>query len=124
MFKEVKLYRGMGCVEYALKRIGNYSKFRSYEDVLAGKNTVIIPYNKNVVNVGDIVIWDKDMREKDEPFLLTKEGVFVTRRRLAGYHFGVVERDMLVSDLILDAPDYVRFSPLDDFKPTKILRFV
>lgn len=123
MFKEVKLFQGMGCVPYALARVGLKVKHVCYEDVLNDPTAIILPYTRSVVKVGDIVIWDKDMTEKDVPLLLTKEGVFVTKRQLARYHFGVVEKDYMVSDFVLDTADYVRFSLLDDFKPTKILRF-
>lgn len=121
---EVKLDDVVNCVDYAFKRIGAAMEMRTYEQVMASPLIVVLPYDEKSVSPGDIVVWDSHLGEINAPVFLTRDGVFITEKRLGNCHFGVVEPGGLVSDYVIDSPCWVRFSHLAQFKPSKIVRIV
>lgn len=127
--EHVILKKNDTCLTYSLKRIG-FEKYLDYSDLKTYFE--YIKFNTNILNPGDILLWDKKKYKHWVPNEITKEGIIKSKNLLLGFHLGVYEGNDNFSDVTRrtdGAPQYypyIRMRSLSEIsrKPDYILQLL
>jgi hypothetical protein len=86
------------CLTYALKRIGLDPLLCNYENFNEFFHQVSWRSKKKKLEVGNLLLWDSDIKWKWMPTSISKDGHIKNKLVPTGFHFAVYEGDNLISD--------------------------
>jgi hypothetical protein len=122
--KPVVLEKTDTCLSYALKRIGAEGLLPiDYDRMVSGREFEVLRWREADMQVGDLVLWDRDLTRSLLPTEITTVGTIIHGYMPTGLHYAVYEGEGILSDSSRDG-DYpvVRLRKLADCRPDWILR--
>jgi hypothetical protein len=124
--EKVTLSKTDTCLTYVLKRMGHDPNFCTYETYHEYFNQFPFSRKVNSIKVGDILLWDKDVKWDWLPWQIDDKGI-EWKSIPVGFHFGIYEGDDYFTDctrLVRTPHPSLRFRKLKDLKknPDWILR--
>lgn len=128
---KVILFKTDTCLTYALRRIGKLELVNevNYENIhdhfLSFQFTEKL---KNKLQVGDMLLWQRDVKYVDMPWEIDIEGKILWHRKITGSHVAVYEGNGIISDntrLIYPPHPNLRVRKLEQLNkmPDYVLRF-
>jgi hypothetical protein len=99
MLQGVILHKTDTCLTYVLRRLGKcdlietitYDNIHDYFDLL--------PFTKKrKLEIGDILLWQRDSTMVDMPWEIEKSGKIIWHRKIIGSHVAIYEGDNMISD--------------------------
>lgn len=95
--RNVSLEKTDTCITYCLKRLGYVEHNLSYQTMKDHFDYKLFrDYGK--LNVGDILLWDKNIHWEWIPWQITELGI-VNKHIPIGFHFAIFEGSGLISDV-------------------------
>jgi len=128
---KVVLYKTDTCLTYVLRRLGkielinlvNYENIHDYFE-----SYQFTEKRKNKLEIGDILIWQRDSKLFDMPWEIDENGKIIWHRKIIGSHVAIYEGDEMISDttrLITPPHPNLRLRKLNQLykMPDYILKF-
>lgn len=96
--EKVTLEKTDTCLTYVLKRTGLSPELCTYENFNEYFQQITWRSRKKELEIGSILLWDKDVKWKWMPTSISKNGQIKSKLIPTGFHFAVYEGDNLISD--------------------------
>ncbi len=113
---DVTITKNDTCLTYALKRLGLNPDLCTYSNI--HEHFQQKPFNPSKLQVGDILLWDKDIKWEWMP--ITIQNKTITWANIPrGFHFAIYEGDNLFSDctrLVTPPHPTLRLRTISDLK--------
>lgn len=126
MLNKVQLEKTDTCLTYVLKRLGEEPNLCTYENFHEYFNQHVFSRLKDSIKIGDILLWDKDVKWEWLPWSIDEKGVR-WKNVAVKFHFGIYEGEGTFSDttrLVRIPHPSIRLRSIKDVKrnPDWILR--